>query len=84
MLFQATGCFEPTKIQAHHASMMISKISALKSRIKTHASLEEIITSRNDIFKNFESDMAVGIRKLVNPDQETAESNGIVMPNAGS
>jgi len=52
--------------------------------MKTHAFLEEIITSSNEVFKDFESDMAVGIRKLVNLTRETAESNNTVHLLAGS
>jgi hypothetical protein len=40
--------------------------------------LEEIITSGNEVFKDFESDMAVGIGKIGNPTLETGESNSIV------
>jgi len=35
------------------------------------------------MFKDFESDMAVGIWKLANPTWETAEGNDIVMDTAG-
>jgi len=59
--FQAIGRLEPTFIRAHHASKMICKVSALKSGIKTPSFLEEIITTSNEVFKDFESDMAVGI-----------------------
>jgi len=46
--------------------------------------LEEIITSSIEVYKDFESDMAVEIRKLCNPTRETAESHIIVQQNAGS
>jgi hypothetical protein len=39
----------------------------LRSRIKTHSFLEEIITSSKEVFKDLESDMAVRIRTLVDP-----------------
>ena len=59
--FQATGCFQPTIIEAHPSSKTVCKVSSLKSRIKTSSSLEENITLSNEVFKDFESDMAVGI-----------------------
>jgi len=43
----------------------------------------EIITSRKEVCKDFESDMAVGIRKLGNSTWETAEINVIVKQNPG-
>jgi hypothetical protein len=46
--------------------------------------LEEIITSSNDVFKDFVSDMAVEIRNLGNLNQETAENNDTVKQIAGS
>jgi len=54
---------------------MIRKVRSIKSGIGTRSFLEEIITSGNEVFKNFESDLAVGIRQLGNPTQRTAESN---------
>jgi len=38
----------------------------------------------NEVFKDFKSDMAVGIGKLCNLTWETAESHVIVMHKAGS
>jgi hypothetical protein len=46
--------------------------------------LEEIITSRNEVLKEFESDMAVEIRKLSNPTCETAKNNVTVKQTACS
>jgi len=46
--------------------------------------LEEIITSSNEVFKGFESDMAVGIRKLGNLTPKTAKSNDKVKQSAGT
>jgi len=83
-LFQAIGRFEPTFINAHQASKMICEFRLLKSQIKTWSFLEHIITSSNEVFKDFESDMAVGIRKLGNVTRETAESYVIVQHNVGS
>ena len=81
---QATGRFEPTFIEAHHASKMIRKVMSLKSRIKPRSFLEEIITSSNEVFKNFVSNMAVHIRKLGNTTRKTAENNDTVKQTAGS
>jgi hypothetical protein len=66
VLFPAKGHFEASFIEAHQPSMMIGKLTLLKSRIQTPLFLEEIITSTNEVFKDFESDMAVAIRKLGN------------------
>jgi len=63
---------------------MISKVWSLKLQMKTPSFLEEIITSSNVVFIDFESDMVVGRRRLGNPTCETAESNIIVKQNAGS
>jgi len=52
---------------------MICKVRSLKSRMNTHPSLEETINLSNVVFKEFESDMAVGIRKLCNLTRKTAE-----------
>jgi len=62
---------------------MIWAVRSLKSRIKTHLFLEEIITSSNEVFEDLESDMVVVIRKLRNRNRETAESKVIVLWNAG-
>ena len=63
---------------------MICKVRSLKSRIKIHLFLEEIIISSNKVFKECEFDMAVGMRKLGNPTRETAKNNVIVMQTGGS
>jgi len=57
------------------ALKMISNVRSFQSQIKICSFLDEIITSSNGVFKDFECDMAVGIRKLGYPTQETAESN---------
>jgi hypothetical protein len=46
--------------------------------------LDEFITSRSEIFNDVESDLAVGIRQLGDPTQETAESIVKLTQNAGS
>jgi len=62
-------------MKANHASKMICKVRSLKSRIKTHSFLEEIITSSKEVFKDCESDKVVQIRMLGNLTRKTAESN---------
>jgi len=74
--FQGIGLFEPTFIEAYQASKMICKVRSLKSQIKTRSFLEEIITSSNEAFKDLESDMVVGSRKLGNLTRNTAECYG--------
>ena len=64
--------------------MMICKVRSLKSRINTHSFLEEIISSSNEVFNDFVSDMAVEIRKVGNPTRKTAEHNDTVTQTAGS
>jgi len=63
-LFQAIGCFEPTFIEAQQASNMIPKTRLLKSQIKTPPWLEAILTFSNEVFKDWESAMLVGIWML--------------------
>jgi len=64
--FQAMGRFKPTFIETNQAFKMIWKVWWLKSRIKTHSFLEQIKTSSNGQFKDFESDRAARITKLGN------------------
>jgi len=52
--------------------------------MKTGSFLEVIISSSNEVFKDFESDKAVGIGQLGNPTRKTAESNDIAKHTAGS
>jgi len=82
-LFQALGRFVSTFIEAHQASNIICKVWLLKPRIKTGLFLEEIITLSNKEFKDFESDIAVGIRKLGNPTPKSAKGNDTAQPTAG-
>jgi len=49
-----------------------------------HSSLEETITSSNEAFKDFESDMMVGIRQLDNLIRRSAENRITVKQTAGS
>ena len=82
--FQANGHFKPSYIEAHQASKMICNLRSLESQIKTHSFLEEIITSSNEVLKNFESDMVVRSRKQGDPTQQPAESNDTVKSTEGS
>jgi len=50
---------------------MISKVRSLKSGIKIYSFLEEIITSSNEVFKDFGSARVEEIRKLGDPTRET-------------
>jgi len=63
---------------------MICNEKLLKSQIKIHSFLEEIITSSNEVFKDFDSEMAVGITMLGIPTRETAENTDIVKLTEGS
>jgi len=82
--FQTIGRFEVSFIEAHQASKMVCNVRSLKSRMKTCSFMEEIITSSNELFKDFVSDMAVEIRMLGIPTRETAENNDTVKTTAGS
>ena len=46
--------------------------------------MEEITTSSKEVFKDFESDIAAGIRNLGNVTRKTAKGNDTVMQTAGS
>jgi hypothetical protein len=83
-LFQAIKWFNPTYSDLYKASKMICKVRRPKSRIKTCSILENIITSSNNVFKFYESGMAVEIRKLGNLTRETAKINVIPKQTAGS
>jgi len=82
--FEAIGCFESTFIDTHQASKMSCKVRSHNSQIITPSFLEEIITSSNEVFKDFASDMLVEMRKLDNPTRETAKSILLAKQNAGS
>ena len=83
-LFEAIGCFKLTFIEAHEASKMICNVRSLTSRIKKRSHLEEIITSTDEVFNDFPSDMAVEIKKRIIPTRESAENNSSVTQNGGS
>ena len=50
----------------------------------TCSCLEEIIPSSNVVFKDFESNMAIGIRMLGHLTRNTAEGNDTINQTAGS
>jgi len=83
-MFQAIGRSKPSFIEAHQASKMICNVRSLKSRIQTHSYLEGIITSSDEVFKDFVSDMAVEIWTLGVTTRETAKNNDTVKPTGGS
>ena len=64
--------------------MTIWKVRWLKPRTNTCSFLEEIIISSIQVFKDCESDMAVGIGNLGDSSHSTAKSDVIVLQNAGS
>jgi len=59
--FQAIGSFEPNFIQADQGSNRICKVRLLESRTKTRSFLEDIITTRNEVFTKFQSGITVEI-----------------------
>jgi len=69
---------------SHHTSRMICNVSSLKSQNKTDAFLEEIVTSSKEVFKDFESVMAVRIRMLFDPTRKTGVTNHTVKQAASS
>ena len=82
--FHAIGRLNPTFIEAHQESKMISNVRWLKSRIKTRSFVEEIITSSNEVFKDCVSDMVIEMGKLGIPTPDCAENHDTVTQNAGS
>jgi hypothetical protein len=60
------------------------KVRSLKLPIKTGSFVEVIITSSNEVFDDFKSNMAIGIRKLGILTQETAERNDTITQTVGS
>jgi len=83
-LFQAIGQFEPTFIEAHQVSNIICKVRSLKSQIKTHLFLEQILSSSKEGFKDLESDTPERIWQLGNSTRMSAETNVTVEEAAGS
>ena len=63
---------------------MICNVRSLKSQIKTCSFLEEIITSSKEVFKDLESDLALKIKRLIDPTRETGESDDTVKQTASS
>ena len=61
---------------------MIWKVRSLKSRMKTHSFLEEIITSSNEGFKDYVFNMGVEIWNLGTTTRMTAENNDTVKQTA--
>jgi hypothetical protein len=80
---EVIGYFEPTFVEAHQAPKMICKVLLFKSHIKKRSFLAQIITTSHEIFKDFESDMTLGLRMLDNPTSDTVESNSTLKQNAG-
>jgi len=60
-LFQARGCYNPAFIEDQQATNIMGKVRSLKLRIKTHSFLEYIITSTNELFMDWKSDVIVEI-----------------------
>jgi len=59
--FQALGSFETTFIETLQASKTIWEVRLLKAQIQTGSFLEDIITSSNEVFQDFECDIVVSI-----------------------
>jgi len=59
--FQAIGLVKPTFFETQETSKMSSKVRSLKSQVKTHSFLDDIITSSSELYKDCDSDIAVGI-----------------------
>ena len=81
--FQATGRFQPRLIEARRASLMISKVRSLSSRIRTCSFVEEITISSTELFKDLPSNMPVRIRQLGNSTRKIAESYVTSQQTAG-
>jgi hypothetical protein len=63
---------------------MICQVISLQSLVMTHLFFKDITSSCNEVFKDYESDMAVRIGKLRNPTSETASSHVIVKRIVGT
>jgi hypothetical protein len=59
-LVQAIACYEPTFIDSDQGSNIMSQVRLIKSRIETFWFLEDITTSCNVVFMDWDSDMAIG------------------------
>jgi len=83
-LFQAIESFEHTFIKAHQTAKMICTVWLLKSPIKTCSFLQEIITSHNQIFNNFKSNIPIESTNLGTLPWEITENYVIVKYNTRS
>jgi len=83
-LFQATGHFKPTLIEAHQASKKICNVRSLKARQKTQSFLQQIIVCSIEVFIDFESGMVGQIRNLGIATCASAESIVVVQSYPGS
>jgi hypothetical protein len=82
--FPAICRCESAFFEAYQTLNMIGKGWSLKSSIKRCSCLEEIITSRKVVLKNFQFDIAVKITKLGNSTRKTDKSNVTVIQTPGS
>jgi hypothetical protein len=57
---------------------MIFSVRSLKSPLKRHELLDDILTSSYKVFKDFVSDMGVGIGKMGNPILKMSENLVVV------
>jgi len=73
-LFQTMGPCKPMKIEANWASNIICKVRLLKSQIMTPSSVQDILTSSNEVYIDTESEIMEGIWWLHNPTCEPAIS----------
>jgi len=76
-LFQPVRCLEPTFTEVHQVSKIGYQVRLLKSRIKTCECLEDIMTSSHKVFKDLESNIVTGDRKLSNLSWKTAKRYNI-------
>jgi hypothetical protein len=84
VLFEAIETFEWTFIEVHQASNIIRRVRSFKSQIQSYLLLDDIITSSNEVFTDFESDIVLGIWSLCISGWVTVKSYNSVKYAAGS
>lgn len=83
-LFHPNGRVKSSFIDTHQALNMICTGRWVKLQIKTHLCFHDIITSSNQMFIDWESDMAVECQRVCHSAQETIEGDIIIEYNAGA
>lgn len=82
--FHVIELLEPAVFKAHNVSNLICKLRSMKSWIHTCLFFKAIITSANEVFRDQESDIAVGISQDWTSSWDIVKWDVIFKQNASS